>query len=68
MRSKSLKKGNIMAKYLVTYYECYSRGYEVEANSKEEAEEIVQNDIFEGRRLGPDNCYDSGCEAKKLPD
>ena len=38
------------------------------ANAPEEAEEIVQNDIFEGRRLGPDNCYDSGCEAKKLPD
>lgn len=57
-----------MAKYLVTYYECYSRGYEVEANNKEEAEEIVQNDILEGRRLGPDNCYEAGCEARKLSD
>lgn len=29
-----------MAKYLVTYWECYSKGYEVEADSKEEASEI----------------------------
>lgn len=50
-----------MSKYLVTYYECYSRGYEVEANSKEEAEEIVKDDIYNGRKETPDNCYDSGC-------
>lgn len=36
-----------MAKYIVDYYETYSKSYEVEANSKEEAEEIVENDIFE---------------------
>lgn len=30
-----------MAKFIVTYTEIYSRDYEVEANSKEEAEEIV---------------------------
>lgn len=57
-----------MAKFLVTYYECYSRGYEVEANSKEEAEEIVKEDIFEGRRLAPDNCYDSGCVTTEIND
>lgn len=34
-----------MAKYIVDYYETYSKSYEVEANSKEEAEEIVKNDI-----------------------
>lgn len=39
-----------MAKFLVTYYESYSKDYEVEASSKEEAEEIVRNDILEGRR------------------
>lgn len=50
-----------MAKYIVTYSESYSRDYEVEANSKEEAEEIVKEDIAEGRRPAPDNCYDSGC-------
>lgn len=55
-----------MAKYIVTYSESYSRDYEVEANSKEEAEEIVEEDIFEGRRPAPDNCYDSGCVAIEM--
>ena len=55
-----------MAKYLVTYYECYNRGYEVEASSKDEAEEIVKNDIYYGRRESPDNCYDSGCTTELL--
>ena len=40
-----------MAKFLVDYYETYGKSYEVEASSKEEAEEIVKNDIIEGRRL-----------------
>lgn len=48
-----------MAKYVVTYHECYSREYEVEANSPDEAEEIVVDDIFEGKRPAPDYCYDS---------
>lgn len=54
------KDGVIHEKYLVTYSECYSGNYEVEANSKEEAEEIVKNDIYEGRREAPNNCYSSG--------
>lgn len=29
-----------MKKYLVDYYETYSKSYEIEANSKEEAENI----------------------------
>lgn len=52
-----------MKKFLVTYWEAYSRGYEVEASSKEEAEEKVYNAILEGRLEGPDNCYDVGCRA-----
>ena len=48
-----------MAKYIVTYTETYSRDYEVEANSKEETEEIVEEDIFEGRRPVPDECTSS---------
>lgn len=55
-----------MAKFIVTYTESYSRDYEVEANSKEEAEEIVKEDIFEGRRPDPDNCYDSGCVTTEI--
>lgn len=53
-----------MAKYIVDYYETYSKSYEVEANSKEEAEEIVKNDIREGRRDAPYNCSNSWCEAE----
>ena len=49
-----------MAKYLVNYYETYTNSYEIEADSKEEAEEIVKNDIYEGRREAPNNCYSSG--------
>ena len=35
----------IMAKYLVDYYETYSKSYEIEADSKEEAEEKVRYEI-----------------------
>lgn len=55
-----------MLKFLVDYYETYSKSYEVEASSKEEAEEIVKNDIFEGRREAPDNCTDSWYEVEEL--
>lgn len=55
-----------MAKFNVRYYECYEGYYEVEANSKEEAEEIVKDDIFEGRRNAPKNCYDSNCETELM--
>ena len=48
-----------MAKYIVDYYETYSKSYEVEASSKEEAEEIVKKDIAEGDREAPYNCTDS---------
>lgn len=53
-----------MAKYIVDYYETYSKSYEVEANSKEEAEEIVKNDIREGRRDAPYNFSNSWCETE----
>lgn len=55
-----------MTKYIVTYSESYSRDYEVEANSKEEAEEIIKEDIFEGRRPAPCECYKSSCVAKEM--
>lgn len=35
-----------MANFLVDYYETYSKSYKVEARSKEEAEEVVKNDIL----------------------
>lgn len=55
-----------MAKFLVTYWEAYSRGYEVEADTREEACQKVLDDIWEGRREAPDNCYDSGCDAEEI--
>lgn len=55
-----------MVKYIVDYYETYSRPYEVEANNMEEAEEIVKEDIIEGRREEPDICTDSWCEVEEL--
>ena len=57
------------AKWLVTYWEAYSGTYIVDADdslSKEEVEEMVGDDIIEGRLKNPDNCYDAGCEAKRL--
>lgn len=52
--------------YTVEYYKSYKGSYTVEANSKEEAEAIVKQDILEGRRNGPDTCYDSGFIREKL--
>ena len=55
-----------MAKYLVDYYETYSKSYEIEADSKEEAEEKVRHEIQEGKLDPPENCSDSWCETKEL--
>lgn len=55
-----------MAKFNVRYYECYEGYYEVEANSKEEAEEKLIDAIKEGRENAPDQCYDSDTEATEM--
>lgn len=55
-----------MAKYLVRYYECYERYYEVEATSKEEAEEKLIDDISEGRENAPEKCYDSDATVMEV--
>ena len=55
-----------MAKYLVDYYETYSKSYEIEAGSKEEAEEKVRYEIQEGKFDPPENCSDSWCETEEL--
>ena len=46
-------------KYEITYTESYARTYLIEADSKDEAIEKLEEDIQEGRVAGPDNCYDS---------
>ena len=55
-----------MEKYIVRYYERYEEYYEIEANSKKEAEEKLMDDIREGRENGPDQCCDSGAEATEI--
>lgn len=55
-----------MAKYLVDYYETYSKSYEMEADSKEEAEEEVRYGIQEGKLDPPENCSDSWCETEEI--
>ena len=55
-----------MAKYLVDYYETYSKSYEIEADSKEEAEEKVKDGIREGLFDPPENCSDSWCETEEI--
>ena len=55
-----------MAKYLVDYYETYNKRYEIEADSKEEAEEKVKDGIREGLFDPPENCSDSWCETEEM--
>ena len=55
-----------MAKYLVNYYETYTNSYEIEADSKEEAEEKVRCEIQEGKLDPPENCSNSWCETEEL--
>ena len=49
--------------YRVRYYECYERYYDVLANSKEDAEEKLKEDIANGKENSPEECYDSGTEV-----
>lgn len=55
-----------MAKFLVDYYETYGKSYEVEASSKEEAEEILLEGICEGKYSPPINCSNSLCEVEEI--
>ena len=55
-----------MTKYLVDYYETYSKSYEIEAGSKEDAEEEVRYGIREGKLDPPENCCNSWCETEEI--
>lgn len=44
----------------------HEKFYEVEADSKEEAEETIINAIGEGFENAPEQLYDSGAEATKM--
>ena len=55
-----------MSKFVVDYYETYTKSYEIEANSKEEAEEEVRCGIQEGELDPPLNCSDSWFETEEV--
>lgn len=55
-----------MARYFINYSETYSRGYEVEAENKEEAEKILLNGIGEGKYNSPDECVNAWCETERI--
>lgn len=55
-----------MKKYSVTYHETYENIYEIEANSPEEAEEILRERINIGEENGPENCSDSWADVTEL--
>ena len=55
-----------MKTFKVRYYECYEDYYEVEANSEEEAEEILKQKLYVGEENPPDTCFDSGAEATEM--
>lgn len=55
-----------MKTFKVRYYECYEDYYEVEANSEEEAEEILKQKLYAGEENAPDTCFDSGAEATEI--
>lgn len=52
-----------MPKFCVDYYETYRGSYEVEAETEEEAEELVKAKICEGEFDEPDCCEKSWCET-----
>ena len=55
-----------MRTFKVRYYECYEDYYKVEANSKEEAEEILKQRLYDGKEDAPNTCFDSGAEATEV--
>lgn len=57
-----------MKTFMVRYYECYEDYYKIEANSKEEAEELLKQKLYAGEEDAPDTCFGSGAEATEITD
>ena len=49
-------------KFSIEYHETYGRTYEIEANSPEEAEEILRDMICNGEENPPEECENSWCD------
>ncbi len=63
---ESERKGGNYEEIFSRYYETYSKSYEIEANSKEEAEDILKYEIQEGKLDGPECCDNSWCEVTEM--
>lgn len=55
-----------MKKFSIEYHETYSRTYEIEANTPEEAEKILKERIREGMEDAPEECENSWCNVDKV--
>lgn len=51
-----------MKKFSIEYHETYGKTYEIEANSPEEAEEILRDMICNGEENPPEECEHSWCD------
>ena len=51
-----------MKKFSIEYHETYGRTYEIEAETKEEAEEILRERIGDGTENAPEECENSWCD------
>lgn len=55
-----------MKKFEVTYHETYSATYEIEAETKEEAEDILRWRMQEGTIESPEECENSWCDVEEI--
>ena len=51
-----------MKKFSIEYHETYGKTYEIEAETKEEAEEILRDMICNGEENPPEECENSWCD------
>ena len=51
-----------MKKFSIEYHETYGKTYKIEANSPEEAEEILRDMICNGEENAPEECENSWCD------
>lgn len=51
-----------MKKFSIEYHETYGKTYEIEAETKEEAEEILRDMICNGKENPPEECENRWCD------
>ena len=55
-----------MKKFAIEYHETYVRTYEIEAETKEDAEDILMERICMGTERPPEECENSWCEVEEV--